>query len=229
MLEELKQRVYKANLELVRNGLVIYTWGNASALDEATGLVVIKPSGVPYETMRAEDMVVVDLDGKTVEGRLHPSSDTPIHLELYKGFRGVHGVAHTHSTYATAFAQARKPIPALGTTHADYFDGAIPCSRILTEEEVAQSYEKYTGISIVETFNNLDPIAIPGVLTAHHGPFAWGKTPEEAAYNATVMEKLAEIAFLSMQLGDNINELPQYIMHKHYLRKHGKHAYYGQR
>lgn len=228
MLENLKQHVYEANIELVRNGLVIYTWGNVSGFDVESGFVVIKPSGVPYEKMTAANMVVVDMEGKTVEGTLRPSSDMPTHLELYKAFPGIRGVAHTHSTYATAFAQAQKPIPILGTTHADYFNGTIPCSRTLTEKETECAYEKYTGISIAETFQGLDPLAVPGVLTSHHGPFSWGKSPSEAAYHATVMEKLAEMAFISMQLNENIGKFPQHIMNKHYFRKHGKNAYYGQ-
>lgn len=228
MLEDLKKRVYEANLELVRNGLVIYTWGNVSGFDRESGLVVIKPSGVSYETMKPEDMVVVDLDGNIVDGTLRPSSDTPTHLELYKAFPELGGVAHTHSTYATGFAQAQRSIPAFGTTHADYFYGDIPCCRPLTPEETAGAYEKNTGLSIVEAMQGLSALEIPGALTSFHGPFAWGNSPEKAAYHATVLEKLAELAFLTLQLSGNEPALPQHILDKHYQRKHGKNAYYGQ-
>ena len=229
MLSELKKRVHAANLELVHNGLVIYTWGNVSGYDRESGLVVIKPSGVAYDVMKPEDMVVVDLEGHVVEGNLRPSSDTPTHLELYKAFPELGGVAHTHSTYATAFAQAQRSIPALGTTHADYFYGDIPCCWVLTPEETAGEYEKNTGRSIVEGISGRSPLEVPGVLASFHGPFSWGSTPEKAAYHATVLEKLAELAFFTLQLSDSIPVFPQHMMDKHYLRKHGKNAYYGQR
>ena len=229
MLSELKKRVHTANLELVHNGLVIYTWGNVSGYDRESGLVVIKPSGVAYDGMKAEDMVVVDLEGRVVEGDLRPSSDTPTHLELYKAFPELGGVAHTHSTYATAFAQAQRSIPAFGTTHADYFYGDIPCCRVLTPDETAFGYERNTGRSIVEEMKGRSPLDMPGVLASFHGPFSWGTTPEKAVYHATVLEKLAELAFLTLRLSHAVPALPQYILDKHYLRKHGKNAYYGQK
>lgn len=225
MLEELKEKVYKANLDLVKNGLVLFTWGNVSAIDKESGLVVIKPSGVKYEDMTAEDMVVVDLDGKIVEGRLNPSSDTPTHLELYKAHKEIGGIVHTHSTYATAFAQAGKDIRAYGTTHADYFYGDIPCTRSLTENEMVE-YEKNTGVIINETVK--DTVSIPACLVKNHGVFAWGKDSDEAVYHATVTEEVAKMAYITETLGC-MDRLPQYIADKHYNRKHGKSAYYGQK
>ena len=229
MLEKLKEEVYKANLELVKQNLVIYTWGNVSGIDREHGLVVIKPSGVDYDKMKAEDMVVLDLDGNIIEGDLNPSSDTPTHLELYKEFKDICGVVHTHSTWATKWAQAGRSIPCYGTTHADYFYGEIPCTRILTENEVINEYEKNTGKVIVETFENLDENAVPGVLCNGHGPFAWGTSPKNAVHNAKVLEQIAEMAYHTEQISGNKKPLEQYILDKHYLRKHGKNAYYGQK
>lgn len=225
MLEELKQKVLKANLGLVKNGLVLFTWGNVSAIDRQTNLVVIKPSGVKYEEMTANDMVVVDLNGKVVEGKLNPSSDTPTHLELYKAHKEIGGIVHTHSTYATAFAQAGRGIPAYGTTHADYFYGDIPCARSLTEEEMNE-YEKNTGKVINETVK--DVVAIPACLVKNHGVFAWGKDADEAVYHATVTEEVAKMAQITETLGCT-TKLPRHIADKHYNRKHGKNAYYGQK
>jgi L-ribulose-5-phosphate 4-epimerase len=227
MLEQLKEKVFKANLQLVEHGLVIFTWGNVSGFDPESRLVVIKPSGVDYDAMTADDMVVVDLDNRVVEGSLRPSSDTPTHTFLYKQFPQLGGIVHTHSTYAVAWAQACRSIPALGTTHADHFYGPIPCTRVLTADEVEQAYEHNTGKVIVETFLDIDPIDVPAVLVANHGPFAWGSTPEKAVYNAVVLEQVAKMAFLTTQLG-NDNPIASYILNKHYQRKHGKNAYYGQ-
>jgi len=227
MLEQLKEKVFKANLQLVEHGLVIFTWGNVSGFDPESRLVVIKPSGVDYDAMTADDMVVVDLGNRVVEGSLRPSSDTPTHTFLYKQFPQLGGIVHTHSTYAVAWAQACRSIPALGTTHADHFYGPIPCTRVLTADEVEQAYEYNTGKVIVETFSDIDPIAVPAVLVANHGPFAWGSTPEKAVYNAVVLEQVAKMAFLTTQLG-NDNPIASYILNKHYQRKHGKNAYYGQ-
>ena len=239
MLEALKQQVYEANLELVSKGMVIYTWGNVSGIDRGSGLVVIKPSGVNYDSMKPDDMVVVDLaSGKTIEGSLRPSSDTPTHLELYRAFEDIGGITHTHSVNAVAFAQAGLSIPALGTTHADYFYGDIPCTARLSEEDVAGDYEANTGKEIVKTFIGccLDPAAIPGVLVNGHGPFAWGKSPAESVYHAVVMETVAEMALKTLSLNDissaHSNEyisIPQYVLDKHYTRKHGPNAYYGQK
>ena len=229
MLEKLKEEVYKANLELVKQNLVIYTWGNVSGIDREHGLVVIKPSGVDYDKMKAEDMVVLDLDGNIIEGDLNPSSDTPTHLELYKEFKDICGVVHTHSTWATKWAQAGRSIPCYGTTHADYFYGEIPCTRILTENEVINEYEKNTGKVIVETFENLDENAVPGVLCNGHGPFTWGTSPKNAVHNAKVLEQVAEMAYHTEQISGEKKPLAQYVLDKHYLRKHGKNAYYGQK
>lgn len=227
MLEELKEKVLKANLDLVKNGLVLFTWGNVSAIDRESGLVVIKPSGVEYAGMKAEDMVVVDLNGKVVEGKYRPSSDTPTHIELYKAHPEIGGVVHTHSTYATAFAQACKSIPAFGTTHADYFYGDIPCARSLREDEMA-AYEDNTGKVINETFEGKDVVAVPACLVANHGVFAWGKDAAQAVYHATVVEEVAKMASITMQLNPAAKRLPSYVADKHYFRKHGKNAYYGQ-
>lgn len=227
MLEELKKQVLEANLGLVKNRLVLFTWGNVSAIDRQTGLVVIKPSGVEYDEMTADDMVVVDLNGKVAEGKLRPSSDTPTHLELYRAFADIGGVVHTHSSYATAFAQAERSIPAYGTTHADYFYGDVPCVRSLKEEEMAE-YEKNTGKAIVQTFADKDVLAVPACVVAHHGVFAWGKSAEEAVYHAAVLEEAAKMALFTESLAQSPNRLPQHIADKHYERKHGKNAYYGQ-
>jgi L-ribulose-5-phosphate 4-epimerase len=229
MLEELKEKVWKANLQLVKNKLVLFTWGNVSAIDRTTGLVVIKPSGVEYDGMVASDMVVVDLDGKIVEGKYRPSSDTPTHLELYKAHPEIGGVVHTHSTYATAFAQAGRGIPAYGTTHADYFYGEIPCTRSLTEEEVNTAYEKNTGVVINETFSGKDVVAMPACLVKNHGVFAWGKDADQAVYHATVVEEVAKMSYLTECLSPSVAPAPQYLQDKHYSRKHGKNAYYGQK
>lgn len=227
MLEKLKEEVCKANIALSKSGLVLFTWGNISALDRESGLIVIKPSGVKYENMRPSDMVVVDLNGKVIEGDLNPSSDTPTHLELYKAHKEIGAIVHTHSTFATAFAQAGKDIKAYGTTHADYFYGPIPCTRSLEKEEM-EEYEKNTGKVINETFLDKDVIAIPACLVKNHGVFAWGKDAEEALYHATVIEEVAKMAFITETLGCH-SPLPQHIADKHYNRKHGKNAYYGQK
>ncbi|MFC2137149.1 L-ribulose-5-phosphate 4-epimerase [Bacteroidota bacterium] len=228
MLKKLKEEVYKANLDLVKHGLVIFTWGNVSGIDWENHLVVIKPSGVSYEKMKANDMVVVDLEGNIVEGKLNPSSDTPTHLELYKAFPGIGGVVHTHSEWATSWAQAGKAIPAYGTTHADYFYGEIPCTRKLTEKEIDESYEKNTGKVIIETFKNIECKAVPGVLVNSHAPFTWGKDPFHAVHNAVVLEEVAKMAFRTQVLGQT-KPVEKYLLDKHYLRKHGKDAYYGQK
>lgn len=230
MLEQLKEEVCAANLELVARGVVIYTWGNVSGIDREKGLVVIKPSGVDYACMSPDDMVVVDLlTGKTVEGKWKPSSDTKTHLELYKEFKEIGGITHTHSVNAVAFAQAGVDIPALGTTHADYFYGAIPCTRELSKEEVDEDYELNTGKVIVETIKqgDIDPIAVPGIVVKNHGPFSWGKNAEDSVYHAVVMEKVAEIDLKTLIINPSAN-MQQYILEKHYMRKHGSNAYYGQ-
>ncbi len=230
MLESLKEEVCRANLELPRRGVVLYTWGNVSGIDRERGLVVIKPSGVAYEDMKPSDMVVVDLEGNVVEGNLRPSSDTPTHLVLYRAFPGIGGVVHTHSTHAVVFAQAGRDIPALGTTHADYFYGAVPVTRSLTEVEVKGAYEENTGRVICETFQtrHLDPLAVPGVLVRNHGPFTWGKDPAEAVYHSVVLEEIAEMAWKTLLLSHSA-ALEDYVLEKHYQRKHGPHAYYGQK
>ncbi len=229
MLEELKKQVLEANLRLPRAGLVVFTWGNVSGIDRASGLVVIKPSGLPYDGMRAEDMVVLDLTGKVVEGKWKPSSDTPTHLELYKAFPGCGGIVHTHSRWATTFAQAGRDIPAMGTTHADYYYGDIPCTRKMTPEEIAGEYEKETGLVIAETFRGRDAMEIPAVLVHSHGPFTWGKDPEEAVHSAIVLEEVAFMAWHAMELNPQAGRMQQELLDKHYLRKHGKNAYYGQK
>lgn len=229
MLEELKEKVFRANLDLVKHGLVIFTWGNVSGIDRASGLVVIKPSGVGYDVMKASDMVVVDLEtGKTVEGELNPSSDTPTHLALYKAFPNIGGVVHTHSTYATAWAQAGKDIPNIGTTHADYFHDAIPCTRDMTKKEVETAYELETGNVIIERFAGMNPMDTPGVLVKNHGPFSWGKDADNAVYNAVVMEQVAKMAFVSFSVNPETTMNPL-LIEKHYSRKHGPNAYYGQK
>lgn len=229
MLDTLKQDVLKANLDLVKYGLVLLTWGNVSAYDEDTGFVVIKPSGVSYETMTADDMVVVDLDGKRVEGKLNPSSDTPTHVALYRAFTGIKAVVHTHSKWATSWAQANKDIPALGTTHADNFYGGIPCTRRMTDEEIKGAYEKETGSVIIQTFKErkIDPLQVSAVIVANHGPFSWGTSCAKAVENAVVMEYVAEMAYISLQLNPQA-DIQQALLDKHFLRKHGKGAYYGQ-
>ncbi|MHB1153874.1 MAG: L-ribulose-5-phosphate 4-epimerase [Eubacteriales bacterium] len=229
MLEQLKEKVYKANLDLVRHHVVIFTWGNVSAIDNESGLVVIKPSGIDYNAMRPEDMVIVDMEGRTVEGELNPSTDLPTHLELYKAFPVIGGVVHTHSINATAWAQAGRDISCYGTTHADYFYGSVPCTRALTKEEVESDYEKNTGLVIAERLNGLDPAAIPGALVRSHGVFTWGKDADNAVYNAVVLENIAEMAMKSEILNKKTAAAPSYLLDKHYLRKHGKNAYYGQK
>lgn len=228
MLEKLKKEVFDANMELQAKGMVIYTWGNVSGIDRDKQLVVIKPSGVDYETMKPEDMVVVDLEGNVVEGNYKPSSDTATHLVLYKQYPAIGGVVHTHSTWAVTFAQAGMSVPAFGTTHADYFYGDIPCTRELTEQEIGDSYELNTGKVIVETIGDSDPMAIPGILVKNHGPFAWGKTPSGSVYNAVVLDKVSEMAYKTMTLNPRVPRVSQYLLDKHYFRKHGANAYYGQ-
>lgn len=229
MLEELKQRVFEQNLALVKHNLVVLTWGNVSAIDRESGFVVIKPSGVDYATMKAEDMVVVDLDGKVVEGKYRPSSDTPTHIWLYKQFPQIGGVVHTHSTYATAWAQSGRNITAYGTTHADAFYGDVPCTRSLTKEEIDSKYELNTGKVIAETFVDKDVLAIPAVLVKNHGPFTWGSTPEKAVENAVTLEEVARMAQLTESLNPQVKRVDQHLLNKHYNRKHGANAYYGQK
>lgn len=229
MLEELKQTVLEANLELPKRDLVTYTWGNVSGIDRKNNLVVIKPSGVPYEELKLEHLVVVDLEGNIVEGNLNPSSDTQTHLVIYKNFKEVGGVVHTHSRWATIWAQAGKGVPALGTTHADYFYGEIPCTRKMTTEEIQNEYEKETGNVIVETFKDKNPIYVPGVLVNNHGPFSWGKDAAEAVHNAVVLEEVSMMAHFTCSLTPNIKPIAQAILDKHFLRKHGDNAYYGQK
>ncbi|GAF05009.1 L-ribulose-5-phosphate 4-epimerase [Saccharicrinis fermentans] len=228
MLEELKEEVYRANMDLVRYGLVIFTWGNVSAIDRHEGLVVIKPSGVEYEVMKVSDMIVVDLEGNVVEGDLKPSSDTPTHLELYKAFSSIGAVVHTHSTYATAWARAGKSIPVLGTTQADYFYGDVPCTRSMTEEEIKGDYERETGVVIVETFDNRNPLHVPGVLVKNHGPFSWGKDANEAVHNSVVLEQIAKMDQITFQVNPE-TDMNSHLVEKHFNRKHGVNAYYGQR
>lgn len=227
MLKDLKHSVYLANMELVNFRLVVFTWGNVSGIDREKGLVVIKPSGVNYNELSPEDMVVVDFDGQVVGGRLKPSSDMLTHLELYKSFPDIGGIVHTHSQWATSWAQAKRSIPVFGTTHADYFHGEIPCTRSLTEVEVESGYELNTGKLIIETFTGKDPLETPAVLVAGHGPFAWGIKPSDAIHNAVVLEEVAKMAFRNIVLGHS-EVLEDYIVNKHYERKHGKGAYYGQ-
>ena len=231
MLEELKQKVYEANMELPARGLVTFTWGNVSGIDRESGLLVIKPSGVEYDKLTPDDMVVLDLDGKQVEGKLNPSSDTKTHIELYKAFPALGGIVHTHSSHAVAWAQAVQDIPCYGTTHADYFYGPVPCARHLTAAEIDEDYEKNTGKVIVETFHvrGLDPVHVPGVICASHGPFTWGKDAAQAVYHAVVLEEVAKMAMYTRQLDANALPAPQCMQDKHFLRKHGPNAYYGQR
>lgn len=229
MLENLKKQVLEANLELPKKGLVTYTWGNVSGIDREAGLIVIKPSGVSYEKLKLEDLVVLDLDGHKVEGKLNPSSDTPTHLVIYRNFKEVNGVVHTHSRWATIWAQAGKTIPAFGTTHADYFYGDIPCTRKMTPEEINSDYEKETGNVITETFKGKNPIYVPGVLVNSHGPFTWGKDAHEAVHNAVVLEEVAMMAYYTSSLTPGIGSISDTLLDKHFLRKHGANAYYGQK
>lgn len=231
MIEKLKQEVFEANLLLPKYGLVVFTWGNVSAIDREKGLVVIKPSGVEYEKMSVEDMVVTDLQGNVVEGKLKPSSDLHTHLEFYRNFKDIVGVVHTHSVSATAWAQAGKDIPALGTTHGDYFYGDIPCTRLMKDEEIKSDYELNTGKVIVEEFKvrNIDPNQMPAVLVHSHGPFTWGKDPFDAVHNSVVLETLAEMALKSITINKDVKQMQQTLLDKHFLRKHGPGAYYGQK
>ncbi len=230
MLEELKLAVYKANMELPKRGLVTYTWGNVSGIDREKGLFVIKPSGVEYDELKPEDLVVMDLNGNKVEGRMNPSSDTKTHLELYKAFPDLGGIVHTHSTHAVAWAQAGRDITAYGTTHADYFYGDIPCARSLTPAEIEEDYETNTGKVIIETFRErgIEPKFVPAVVCRNHGPFTWGKDAAQAVYHAVVLEEVAKMALMTEQLNHHVQRAPQYIQDKHFLRKHGPNAYYGQ-
>lgn len=228
-MQPLKKQVFEANMDLPRYGLVTFTWGNVSAIDRARGRVVIKPSGVAYDAMTVDDMVVVDLDGNVIEGRWNPSSDTATHLALYRRFPSLGGIVHTHSTHATAWAQAGIAIPALGTTHADYFFGDIPCTRALTEAEVSDEYERNTGKVIIETLGERDPLHTPGIVVYQHGPFSWGNDAHDAVHNAVVMEEVAKMAWISRGINPQLQPIDSYLMNKHYLRKHGPDAYYGQK
>lgn len=228
MLEALKQEVWKANLQLPHFNLVVFTWGNVSGIDRGRGLVAIKPSGVDYDVMTTEDIVVTDLKGRVVEGKLKPSSDLPAHLELYTAWPGIGGIVHTHSRWATIFAQAGRGIPALGTTHADYFYGEIPCTRLMTDTEIEGEYERETGRVIAESFAGISPLQRPGVLVRNHGPFSWGRDAEEAVHNAVVMEELAFMAWHNLLMQPDISPMQRVLLDKHYLRKHGPGAYYGQ-
>jgi L-ribulose-5-phosphate 4-epimerase len=228
-LAKLREEVLEANLDLVRRGLVLSTFGNASGVARKEGLIVIKPSGVPYDRMKSKDLVISDLQGQVVEGRLRPSSDLPTHATLYRAFPAIGGIAHTHSAYATAWSQARKPIPCFGTTHADYFHGAIPLTEVMTDDEVEGEYEANTGAVIIRAFKGLDPMAIPAVLVANHGPFAWGADPREAAENAWMLEAAARMAYLTVAVNADASALGRTLHDRHFLRKHGKQAYYGQK
>lgn len=229
MLEKLKQEVLEANLMLPKYGLVTFTWGNVSAVDRESGMIVIKPSGVEYDTMTADDMVVVELaTGKVAEGKYKPSSDTPTHLELYRAYENIGGIVHTHSRWATSFAQAGTGIIPMGTTQGDYFYGEIPCTRAMTPEEIGGEYEKKTGTVIIEAFKGIDPMTIPAVLVKNHGPFAWGKDAKEAVHNAVVLEEVAFMNYHAMSINPQAGRMPQELLDKHYLRKHGANAYYGQ-
>ncbi len=229
MLEQLKQAVLEANLELPKKGLVTYTWGNVSGIDRESGLIAIKPSGVEYDVMTAEDIVLIDLAGKVVEGKLKPSSDAPTHVAVYNAFPEIGGVTHTHSRWATAFAQAGMGIPAYGTTHADYFYGEIPCTREMTKVEIESDYEANTGTVIIEAFRDLNPNYIPAVLVKNHAPFTWGKSAAESVHNSVVLEEVAMMAIQCRQLNPNVTPMPQVLLDKHFMRKHGPKAYYGQK
>lgn len=228
MLEELKQKVYEANMELPRRGLITYTWGNVSGIDRKKGLFVIKPSGVDYDVLKPSDMVVMDLEGNKVEGEMNPSSDTATHVELYNAFKEIGGIVHTHSPHATAWAQAGRVLPCYGTTHADYFYGEIPCARNLTAEEIEEGYEMNTGRVIIETFQGKNPVYIPAVLCKNHGPFTWGKDAAEAVHNAVVLEEIARMNFMTELIKPQAGPAPQCMQDKHFMRKHGPNAYYGQ-
>lgn len=227
--KELKRQVFEANLELVRRDLVIYTFGNVSQIDRDKGIIAIKPSGISYDDMTADDMVLVDLENKVVEGNLRPSSDTKTHTHLYRHFESIGGVTHTHSTYATAWAQAKQPIPCLGTTHADFVHGEIPCTGELTNEQINRDYENETGVQITDAYVDRDPIAAPMVVVAGHAPFTWGKDAAQSVYHAALLEEIARMAYLTRTLNPHSELLKQEVMDKHYLRKHGKNAYYGQK
>jgi L-ribulose-5-phosphate 4-epimerase len=229
MYEQLKAEIFQANIDLLRHGLVTLTWGNVSGVDRHAGCMVIKPSGVDYESLVPDDMVVVDMEGNIVEGSLRPSSDTPTHLELYRAFSAIGGIVHTHSVHATIFAQACREIPCFGTTHADHFNGPVPVTRFLTEEEVRKGYERETGTIIVERFAGLDPVDTPGVLVAGHAPFTWGKNASDAVKNSLILERIAEMALGALQLNPALQAIPSFIQEKHYQRKHGPKAYYGQK
>ena len=228
MLEELKQKVYEANMELPRRGLITYTWGNVSGIDREKGLFVIKPSGVDYDVLKPSDMVVMDLEGNKVEGEMNPSSDTATHVELYNAFKEIGGIVHTHSPHATAWAQAGRALPCYGTTHADYFYGEIPCARNLTAEEIEEGYEMNTGRVIIETFQGKNPVYIPAVLCKNHGPFTWGKDAAEAVHNAVVLEEIARMNFMTELINPQAGPAPHCMQDKHFMRKHGPNAYYGQ-
>ncbi|WP_309252375.1 L-ribulose-5-phosphate 4-epimerase [Paenibacillus spongiae] len=231
MLEELKRSVWEANMDLPRYGMVTFTWGNVSGIDRESGYIVIKPSGVPYEELRPDQMVVVDMDGHVVEGGLRPSSDTPTHAALYRAFAEIGGIVHTHSPWATSWAQAGRAVPALGTTHADYYYGEVPCTRPMTKEEINGDYELETGHVIIETFEQrgIDPNQVPGVLVYSHAPFCWGKDPHHAVHNAVVLEEVAKMALHTFQLNADVQPMDRSLLDRHYLRKHGKNAYYGQK
>lgn len=231
MVESLKKEVFEANLALVKNNLVVLTWGNVSGIDREKGLVVIKPSGVSYDNMKEEDMVVVDLEGNVIEGSLRPSSDTITHIELYKKYPNIGGIVHTHSTFATSWAQAKRDIPSYGTTHADTFYGAVPCTRKLTNEEIKTDYERNTGFVIIETLEskNIEVLSVPGIIVGSHGPFSWGETPSKAVSNAVVLEEVAKMALITENLNESITPIDKELQDKHYFRKHGKDAYYGQK
>jgi L-ribulose-5-phosphate 4-epimerase len=227
MLEQLKEDVFKANIDLVNHGLVIHTWGNVSGRDPESGFIVIKPSGVDYDSMQSDDMVVVDSEGKVIEGRLRPSTDTPTHLVLYRVFKNIGGIVHTHSTHATSWAQSGRAIPPFGTTHADHFYGEVPCTRLLSDGEIETDYEINTGHIIVEALNETDPLSVPSVLVNGHGPFCWGKNVADAVYNAVVLEEIAKMAFMTVLLG-KAEPVKKALLYKHFTRKHGTEAYYGQ-
>jgi len=227
MLEKLKNIVFKANLELVEKGLVIHTWGNVSGRDQESGLIVIKPSGVKYDSMTQEDMVVIDQSGKVVEGKYKPSTDAPTHIKLYETYKSLGGIVHTHSTYATSWAQAGRAIPPFGTTHADHFYGEVPCTRLMTKKETETDYELNTGKIIIEKLGDVDPLTVPSVLVCGHGPFCWGSDPDNAVYNAVALEEIARMAFYTVVLGKT-EPIDQFLLDKHFKRKHGRDAYYGQ-